>query len=242
MLRKVDIRGLKIADVTMDEAVRFISDKLSSGESISVFTPNAEIAYRAIKEPSLTDLLNRCDMAVPDGIGIVKASRILACPLREKVAGVDLGLKVAELAEKDEYRIFLYGGKPGVAEKAKEELEKRYPHINIVGVSHGFRNDYTAVFNEIHRSGAEILYVCLGSPLQEKWIDENKHRLPCVKLFMGLGGSLDIYSGNVRRAPRIFIRLGLEWLYRLLSEPGRLLRMTALPRYYFGTWLYSLRK
>ena len=242
MIKKTDIRGLKIANVNMDEALRFISDGLSSGKSLSVFTPNAEIAYRAIKDPSLMDIINRCDMAVPDGIGIVKASRILKRPLKEKVAGVELGLKVAELAALKAYKIFLYGGKPEVSKKAAVELKNKYPTLNVAGISHGYRNDTASVINEINESGADILYVCLGSPRQEKWIDENRKSLKSVKLFMGLGGSLDVYSGNAKRAPRIFIRLGLEWFYRLLSDPKRIFRMTALPRFYFGTWLYRFKQ
>lgn len=242
MINKVNIRGLMIADVTMDEAINFISDSLSSGKSLSVFTPNAEIAYKAINDQALMDILNRCDMAVPDGIGIIKASRILGCPLKEKVAGVELGLKIAELAANCGYKVFLYGGKPGVAEKAAEELKGKYPELIIAGRSHGYRKDITSVIKEINESGADILYVCLGAPIQENWIDENISSLPNVKLFMGLGGSLDVYSGNVNRAPRIFIKLGLEWFYRLITEPKRFLRMTALPRYYFGTWLYRFKQ
>lgn len=242
MLKTIDIRGIKIADVTMEEAVSFISEKLNSDTSLSVFTPNAEIAYRAIHDPALMKILNRCDMSVPDGIGIVKASRILGCPLREKVAGVELGLKVAELAANNGRSIFFYGGRPGVAEKAASELTKKYPELKTAGFSHGYRDDTDSVIREIKHSDADIVFVCLGSPMQEKWIDENRTRLPNVKLFMGLGGSLDIYSGNVRRAPRIFIKLGLEWFYRLLKEPKRILRMTALPRFYLGTWLYKLRR
>ena len=242
MIKKSNIRGIMIADGTMDEAVGFISDKLSSGESVSIFTPNAEIAYRALKDASLMTILNACDMAVPDGIGIVKASRILGCPLREKVAGVDLGLRIADLAEKCGYNVYLYGGMPGIAEKAAEELTKRFPNISISGTSHGYRNDKSTLIEDINASGAQILYVCLGSPMQEKWINENKDHLPNVRLLIGLGGSLDIYAGKAKRAPKVFIRLGLEWFYRLISDPKRIVRMAALPRFYFGTWLYRFRQ
>ncbi len=241
-MKKIDIRGVLISDVTMDEAVSFISEKLTSRTPVSVFTPNAEIAERAVKDLRLLQVINGCDLAVPDGVGIVKASRILGRPLREKVAGVELGIKVAELAAKTGASLFLYGGKEGVAEDAAKNLQSKFPALNIAGYADGYRDDESAVLEEIRNSGADILFVCLGSPKQEMWIHHHKAELPDVRVFMGLGGSLDIYSGKARRAPRIFIRLELEWLYRLLREPKRIVRMRALPRFYFGTWLYRFKK
>ncbi len=241
-MKKINIRGVLISDVTMEEAVSFLSEKLTSCASVSVFTPNAEIAERALRYPQLLGIINGCDLAVPDGVGIVKASRILGRPLREKVAGVELGMRVAEFAANRGASLFLYGGKEGVAEDAAKNLCSKFPNLKIAGYTDGYRSDESAVLEEIRKSGADILFVCLGSPKQEMWINLHKAELPGVRIFMGLGGSLDIYSGRARRAPRLFIRLGLEWLYRLLCEPKRIIRMTSLPRFYLGTWIYRFKK
>ena len=241
-MNKIDIRGIMIADVTMDEAVSFISSRLKDKICTSVFTPNSEIAQLAIDDPALSEALNRCDIAVPDGVGIVKASRILGCPLREKVAGVELGMRVLAVAEKCGYSVFLYGGKVGIAETAAERLTNKFPKLKIAGCLNGYKKDNDAVIRKINSSGADILFVCLGAPKQELWIDRNKNKLSKVSLFLGLGGSLDVYAGAVKRAPRIFIKLNLEWLWRLMVQPKRIFRMTALPRFYFGTWIYRFKR
>ena len=240
-MKTVNIRGVNIADMTMDEAVSFICKRLTSGMTTTVFTTNAEMAYAQLRDQSLRDILNGCDLNVADGIGIIKASRILGCPLREKVAGVELGLKIAEILAFRDIPLFLYGADEGVAELAGNKLAKAFPSLKIAGSFWGYGSEDEAI-SAINRSGAKAVFVCLGFPKQEKWICENKDKLPGVKLFIGLGGSLDVYSGKKKRAPKIFIDLGMEWLYRLIREPKRIFRMTALPRFYFGTWMCRLRK
>ena len=128
----------------------------------------------------------------------------------------------------------------------RQSYGEKLPGIVFAGTRHGYfkkdgeENDET--IRLINGSGAKILFVCLGCPAQEKWIDANRDRLPNVRLFMGLGGSLDGYTGNVKRAPKVFIDLGLEWFYRLLCQPQRIGRMMSLPKFYFGTWMYKLKK
>ena len=174
----------------------------------------------------------------------MKAARILGTPLKGKVAGVELGREVLAFASDDGLPVYFLGGKPGVTEAAAEKMREAYPALQICGMHDGYfqksgeEND--AVLNLINESGAKILFVCLGAPAQEKWIAQNKDRLPGVQILMGLGGSLDVYAGTVKRAPKIFIKLGLEWLYRLLKEPRRIGRMMSLPKFYFGTWRYKL--
>lgn len=253
-IQKINIRGVYFANFTKDEAAAFVEERLLAGETTAIYTPNPEIVQMCIEDESFYEVINSAELIVPDGIGVVKASRILKTPLKEKVAGIELGEKVLEIAARNGKGVFLFGGKDGsrtesgvsVADQCIPVFEEKFEGIKVVGTRDGYckkdgeENDET--IRKINESGAEILFVCLGAPLQEKWIYQNRSRLPNVKVYLGLGGSLDVYSGNLKRAPKIFIKLGLEWFYRLLCEPKRLGRMMKLPKFYFGTWIYKLKK
>ena len=253
-IQKINIRGVYFANVTMDEAAAYVEERVKAGETTAIYTPNPEIVQMCIDDESCYEVINSAELIVPDGIGVVKASRILKTPLKEKVAGVELGERVLDIAARNGNGVFLFGGKDAtrtesgvsVADQCIPVFEKKFSGIKVVGTRDGYckkegpENDET--IRLINESGAEILFVCLGAPLQEKWIYENRALLPNVKVYLGLGGSLDVYSGNVKRAPKIFIKLGLEWFYRLLCEPKRIGRMMNLPRFYFGTWIYKFKK
>jgi len=247
-MKKISIRGIPFDNVTMEDALHFLLSRLTADKQTSVFTPNAEIVQACIEDASLAPIITSAELIVPDGIGVIKASRILGTPLKEKVAGVVLGERLAAALSQEEYRnhtLFLLGGKPGVAKTAAEKLLEKYPGLSIAGYHDGYfdkngiEND--RVLEEIRKSGADVLYVCLGAPAQEKWIAANRDKLPVV-LFLGLGGSVDIYAGTAKRAPRLFVSLGLEWFWRLLKEPWRFKRMMKLPKFYFGTWKYKLQQ
>lgn len=239
-MKKINIRGLRFDNVTMEEAVGFAAQALEEKRAVSVFTPNAEIAQLAAENENIMHLLNGADLLLPDGAGIVLASEILKTPLTEKVAGVDFGQRLLGLAAQKGYPVFFLGGKPGIAALASKKQKERFPSLAVVGTHDGYfekngeEND--RVLRLIRESGARILFVCFGAPIQEEWIAENKSRLPHVHLLAGLGGSLDVYAGTVRRAPSFFIRARLEWFYRLIREPSRLRRMMKLPRYILGTY------
>ena len=245
-MNKIDVRGLSFDNLTVAETLEVLSARLDAGEQTAVFTPNAEIVQACVDDPSLYPVIGSADVLIPDGIGVIKAARILGTPLKEKVAGVVVGEKLAEiLSHKEGRSLFLLGGKPGVAQIAAEKLTEKYPGLTIAGIHDGYfkkeGEENEAVLTEIRASGADVLYVCLGAPAQEKWIYANRAALPEVKLLLGLGGSVDIYAGTAKRAPKIFIKFGLEWFYRLLREPKRIGRMMNLPKFYFGTWMYKLR-
>ncbi len=245
-MNKIDVRGLLFDNLTVAETLETLLTRLEGGEQTAVFTPNAEIVQACIEDPSLFPVISSAQVLIPDGIGVIKAARILGTPLKEKVAGVVTGEKLAEaLSSRPTHSLFLLGGKPGVAAIAAEKLTEKYPGLVIAGVHDGYFQKEGAenegVLREIAESGADVLYVCLGAPTQEKWIYANRSSLPGVKLMLGLGGSVDIYAGVSKRAPKIFVSLGLEWFYRLCKEPWRLKRMMSLPRFYFGTWLYKMR-
>lgn len=243
---RVQVRGLSFDNLTVDETIDRLTERLEHGTQTAVFTPNAEIVQACIDDPSLYPIVGSADLLVPDGIGVIKAAKILGTPLKEKVAGVVVGERlIEELSHRQNHSLFLLGGKPGVAEIAATKLTEKYPGLRIAGLHDGyFRKDgdeNEAVLQEIRESGADVLYVCLGAPTQEKWIYANRSALPQVTLLLGLGGSVDVYAGTVKRAPKIFIKLGLEWFYRLCKEPRRIGRMMNLPRFYFGTILWKVR-
>ena len=239
------MRGVFFDNVTLDEAAQLLRAAARENRSgVSVFTPNSEIVQLCIEDASLRDTINEGGLIVPDGIGVIKAARILGTPLKGKVAGVDLGRRVMAFAAEDGVPVALVGGKPGVAEEAAACMQTAYPGLRICLTADGYfrkeGEENEAVLRRIRESGARIVFVCFGAPAQEKWIAANRDKLPEVNVLLGLGGSLDVYSGRVKRAPAIFVRLGLEWLYRLFKEPKRIGRMMNLPKFYFGTWKYKL--
>ncbi len=239
-MQKITLRGIDFDNVTMKEAIDLADRALKENRQTVVYTPNAEIAQLAAEEDKFREILCNADILLPDGAGIVLASEIMKTPLKEKVAGVEFGEQILALAAKNHYSVFFLGGKPGIAELAAQKKKEKYPDLSIVGTQDGYykkegiEND--AVLQKINKSGAQILFVCLGAPLQEKWIDKNKNRLFSAKLIMGLGGTLDIFAETVRRAPKFFIRARLEWFYRLLKDPKRIGRTMKLPKYILGTY------
>jgi len=238
---KISVYGVSYNNVTLEEVAELTEKLLCEDKNHMVVTPNAEIAYMAVKDPELGKIINEADIAVADGIGVVYASKIYRTPVKEKVPGVELGMKVLENAARSGRGVFFLGAKPGVAELAASKVSEKIPGINFVGIRDGYFKNDAEVIDEINASGADILFVCLGAPKQERWMAENKDKLNC-RLMLGLGGSLDSYAGTVKRAPDIFIRLGLEWLYRLMKEPKRIGRMMALPKYMFAVIFDRMRK
>ena len=235
----INIRGVDINNVTLDEATDIIDGFAASKSFHAVFTPNAEIVQLCVENESIRTLVNSADLIIPDGAGVVLASKILKKPLKGKVAGVDLGKRAIALSEKRGYGVYFLGSKPGVAELVAEKLREEYPGFKLVGTHDGYfakeGAESDAVIEEIKATGADILFVCLGVPAQEKWIMANKEALSGIGLILALGGSLDSYAGTVKRAPEIFIKFNLEWFYRLIKEPKRIKRMMKLPKFVFGT-------
>lgn len=181
-------------------------------------------------------LINRAALSVCDSIGILLASRIRKGPMRERVTGVDLiDPLAARSAAGNDLRLYFFGGSPGVAERAAAAMRQRHPGATIVGERDGYfaPAQSATIAAAIAASGANVLLVGLGSPKQEYWIDEFLGATKCG-VGIGVGGSLDVLAGMVPRAPRIWQRTGLEWLYRLIQEPSRWRRQLALPRFAFA--------
>ncbi|WP_242851755.1 WecB/TagA/CpsF family glycosyltransferase [Caloranaerobacter sp. TR13] len=234
----IKIMGIRIDKVTLDSAIDKVHEFVKSNKTNVIYTPNTEIVMAARKDEELKALLNDGDLVIPDGIGLVYASRIKKKPLKERVTGYDLSIKIIEMANKEGLSLFLLGGKQGVALKACENIKQRYNNVKIAGFHHGYfkgthigykaHKEENEVIKKINDAKPDILFVGFGAPRQERWIHENKDKLNC-KVIIGNGGTLDILAGNVKRAPRIFQTLGLEWLYRLLKEPSRYKRQMVLP-------------
>ena len=232
MQDKVNILGVNVSSLTFAQALER-AENLVKTEGVSmIFTPNPEIIMCAREDRELCEILNNADMCTADGIGVVYGAKLLGTPVPERVAGFDLTCALLERIAKTGDGVFLFGAKPGVAETAKEKLEEKYPGIVVSGTRNGYfkPEEDEEIVDEINNSGAKLLLVCLGAPKQEKWIAMHKDKLK-VNLCMGVGGTLDVLAGTAKRAPEIFIKLNLEWLYRIAKNPSRIGRFMALPKF-----------
>ena len=237
---KIDVMGLKFDSMTMDEALSRAEALLRGDKAAYVVTPNAEIAYEALHDWQLREMLNGADLMLPDGAGVVLASKLLRTPVKQKVAGVDFAAGLLGILERNSQSLYLLGGKPGIGELAAQKMLEAHPQLRIAGIADGYFRDEASVIEKINASGADALFVCLGAPKQERFMVQHQQELH-VHLMAGLGGSLDAFAGTVQRAPAWMIRLNLEWLYRLIREPKRFRRMLRLPKYLWAVMLKRIR-
>ena len=232
---KTNVLGVQYDNVTMAEALDTARALLQRPEASYCVTPNAERAYEALHDESFRAILNGASLVLPDGAGVVLGAKILKTPLKEKVAGIDFAANLLGVLEETGGRLYLLGGKPGIAEQAAENMKKTHPKLCICGTADGYFKDEAPVIARINEARADVVFVCLGAPKQECFMHDHRAELN-VRLMIGLGGSLDGFAGTVRRAPKWMIRLQLEWLYRLLREPSRIGRMMRLPKFVFAAW------
>ena len=237
---KIDVMGLKFDSMTMDEALSRAEVLLRGDKAAYVVTPNAEIAYEALHDVQLREMLNGADLMLPDGAGVVLASKLLRTPVKQKVAGVDFAAGLLGILERNGQSLYLLGGKTGIGELAAQKMLEAHPQLRIAGIADGYFQDEAPVIAKINASGADALFVCLGAPKQERFMVQHRQELH-VHLMAGLGGSLDAFAGTVQRAPAWMIRLNLEWLYRLIREPKRFRRMLRLPKYLWAVMLKRIR-
>lgn len=229
-METVNILGVHVNKYTMEQAVNNAYEMLETDSLNMIFTPNSEILLYASNNPEFTDVLNSADMIVPDGIGVVYGAKLLGNPIKERVAGYDLVCNLfPKMAQKGQ-SVYLLGAKPGVAETAAENLKKKHPGLVIAGTHDGYFKNDDEVIEDINRKNPDFLMVCLGFPKQENWIYNNREKLN-AKLAIGAGGCLDVFAGTVQRAPEFYCKHGIEWLYRLVKQPSRFVRMLALPKF-----------
>ncbi len=226
------ILNVKIDNFDYNETINNIINLVDERRKGYVITANSLMVMKATENILFKRILNDAKIITPDGIGLIWASNFLGQPLKSRVTGIDLTKRLLRLCAFKGYRLFLLGSSPGITTKIKMGLEENFPGIKIVGFHHGFfsKKEEVLIIEEITRSQPDIIFVGLGSPAQEKWINRNYYAFD-QGVFVGVGGSFDVLSGQVKRAPFIFQRLGLEWLYRLIREPYRWRRMMALPKF-----------
>ena len=224
-MSKVSILGVNFNIVNRTEAseIIFTACKNKNEYPLTVVTPNPIMVMTARENEKLRSALADADISLADGVGIISAANRLGTPLPERVAGIDTGYDVLKKLAEIGGSVYLLGAKPGVAEKATEKLTEKLPGLRVVGTHHGyFNSDKEIITNIIKEKKPDLLIVCLGSPRQEIWVRENKEMLSGVGAIMCLGGALDVWAGNVKRAPALFIKLRLEWLWRMICEPKRM--------------------
>ena len=228
----VKILGVKFDKLNFEGAYQRFTSFMMQDETKMIFTPNAEFVMRAQKDEDFRQILNKGDLVVPDGIGVIIASNIHHLELEERIPGIDFMSKMLGYANRSSRSIFLFGGKEGVAETAAKKINEKYPNVVIKGTQHGYYSDKDElkILDKINEVKPDILFVALGAPKQEKWIYKHQ-KLLNVKVAIGVGGAIDIWAGTAKRAPKIFQTLGLEWFYRFLKEPTRLGRMLQIPKF-----------
>ena len=232
-MERIEICGVGIDNLTKEVAVE---RALCRGEEPNlVFTPNAVMLDACRRDPALCRLLGRASLSLADGMGVIAAARRRGTPIGERIAGIDFGEALLARAARDGLRVFLLGGKEGVAFAAAQALRARYPSLCICGTHWGYFDkqgeENLRLCAQIRQTRADILFVCLGFPLQEQWVCENLGYLSSLCAIACLGGALDVWAGRVKRAPRALSRMGLEWAWRMAREPRRLCHLGALVRF-----------
>ena len=228
---------IDLQNLAMVEAVALIETNLAQKKQCTIFFANPDCLNKMITDQEYFRILKKGDYIFPDGIGLVIAGKMLQTPLKENINGTDMLPYICRMAAAKGHSIFLLGGKPGIAEKAGNNISTTFG-VTLAGTAHGYFNHRTesdTVIKAINNSGATILLAGFGAPLQEKWISRHRHELQPVVL-MGVGGLFDFYSGTISRAPDWIREIGFEWAFRMLQEPGRMWR-----RYVVGNPLFLYR-
>ena len=238
--KKVDILGVEVTSLTMQEAVAQVEEYMEEKANVLIATANAEMIMRATHDAVLRNILNEAALVVPDGAGTVWAARHLGHPMPERVAGYDLAQELMRRAPQKGKRIFFFGSAPGIAEKAKAKAESLYPGIEIAGVRNGFftAKDEPDIIAQIKEAKPDLLLAALGVPKQEKWLKAHMAELQ-VPVSIGVGRTFDVMAGVMKRAPLWMQKAKLEWLFRGMLQPKRAGRLIALPKFVLKVCAYK---
>lgn len=231
-MKKEQYLGVNVITLNYDEIIEDIKKRMEADLTSTIIAVNPEKVITASKDEQIKTLINDATYQIPDGVGILIASRLKGGAIQSRVTGVDMMDRLLEFASDEGKKVFMYGAKEEVVASAKAKIEEKYPSIQITGYSNGYTKDQDELVRKINESGAEIIFVALGSPRQELWIRDHMKDLN-VKVYQGVGGSFDVFAGNVKRAPSFFRKAGLEWFYRLITDPKRFKRQLALPKFLF---------
>lgn len=227
----VEIFNIPFINMKKEEILKILEQRVVENKKTYVVTANAEIVMYAKENESYFNIITKADYIVPDGIGVVKGAKILKKEIKERVPGIELMGDLLKIANKFNQKVYFYGAKNEVIEKMIKRIESDYPNINIVGYSNGYINDAdNKITDEIINLQPDYVFVAKGAPLQDEWINKVIQKAD-KGLFMGVGGSFDVLAGEVKRAPEIWQKLNLEWLYRIAGDPKRWKRSMALPKF-----------
>lgn len=224
-----EILGYKIFNKSIEDLLI----EIESRDKVNIVSGNPEILFNGLKNERLNkNFKENYSLIVPDGVGTVIASKIVKAPVKEKIAGIEVMKNIIEIATKEGKGIYLLGAKEEVLRNCINNLTKTYPSIKILGSHNGYfdLNNCNDIVKDIKEKAPWAIFVAMGCPRQEQFIEEHISELPC-KIYMGVGGSFDVFAGNVKRAPKWMLTLGLEWLYRVVKEPWRIKRLSAIPRF-----------
>ena len=227
----VEIFNIPFINMKKEEILKILEQRVVENKKTYVVTANAEIVMYAKENVSYFNIITKADYIVPDGIGVVKGAQILKKEIKERVPGIELMVDLLKIANKFNQKVYFYGAKNEVIEKMIKRIKSDYPNINIVGYSNGYINDSdNKITDEIINLEPDYVFVAKGAPLQDEWINKVIQKTN-KGLFMGVGGSFDVLAGVVKRAPEIWQKLNLEWLYRIAGDPKRWKRSMALPKF-----------
>lgn len=232
VIQKERILGIDVCVNNKQDLIDALISDINANNKRFVVAINPEKILKAKNDQTLTHLLNSADYQIPDGIGVVLASKLQKGYIKNRITGINMMEVLCHTSIVYNFRIFLFGAKPAIVKKAKEKLESQYKGISIVGYADGYQTNSKNVIKKINASQADIVFVALGSPKQEYWIFQNARKIN-APLLQGVGGSFDVISGKVKRAPRFMQKLGLEWLYRLIKQPKRIFRQAKIVKFLF---------
>lgn len=224
-----ELLGYKIFSDNKEELLKEIENK----KRVNIISGNPEVLYNGIKNEFLRNSFTKEDaLIIPDGVGTLLAAKINGIDITEKIAGIEVMNMLLEEARDKNLKVFLLGAKEEILIKCKKKIKESYDGIDIVGSNNGFfdLDNCDDLIEKINESKADILFVAMGAPRQEVFIEKYKDKL-CCKIFMGVGGSFDVFAGNVNRAPQFMINIGMEWLYRVAKEPWRIKRLGSIPKF-----------
>lgn len=228
----VHIFGVPVSKMGMDQTVEYVSEVIREKKPHQVITVNPIMVMAAVDNPEYLAMMKRAELIIPDGTGVVWAAQYIENPVSERVPGIDFIHRLFEIGQNRKWKVYFLGASREVVEAAAHNIQRQYPRLQIVGVRDGFftADDDQAVIADIVQAQPDILLVGRSADKQETWIDQYKHQLN-VPVMIGVGGSFDVISGKLKRAPILFQKLRLEWFYRLLQEPWRYKRMLMLPKF-----------
>ena len=232
MEERLKILGVGIDRIDSAQALDRVGSFIEEGTPHQIVTANAEIIYQASQNEKMKQIINQAQMVTADGSGVVWASKELGKPLSQRVTGIDLVNSICKASAEKGWKLYILGSAPGVADTAAGNIRKAFPGCNIIGTHHGYfdAKEEEDILAELRELKPDVLFVALGAPKQEYWIAEHVPGLG-IPVAMGIGGSMDVLSGNVKRAPKWMQKMSLEWLYRVIIQPTRFKRILALPKF-----------